>query len=406
MPDGMILANPVNFNVGACGGTLTGTPGAGSFTFQGGRLRAGQSCTLTLSATMSANGNLTNTIPAGAVTTTNGLINPDPAEATLTNLPGVSISKHFQANPIPVDSSSALVITIQNTGNIPLVGMGFRDTLPAGLTIAGNPAPAPVNNCGGTLTAEPGTSLIQLTNGMLDGTSSCSMIVHITGDSRGSYQNIIPPGSLETDENVTNSAPATDTLVIVGKGNNGGGGGKPPETGGNGFLIPVTGFAPAKITELNIASRPRYDATSLVIEIPVLKIKTAIVGVEATRGKWDVSWLQDQVGWLSGTAYPTRVGNSLLTAHAVGADGKPALFSGLKYLGVGEFIYVYDAGYRYTYQVVSNDLVHPHDTRVMKREVEPYLTLITCDQYDEKTESYLRRIAVRAVLVDVRAIRE
>jgi uncharacterized repeat protein (TIGR01451 family) len=79
----------------------------------------------------------------------------------LTNLPGVSISKFFASNPITPGADSALNITIQNTGNIPLDGLGFSDSLPAGLTISGGSAPAPVNDCGGTLTAVSGTQLIQ-----------------------------------------------------------------------------------------------------------------------------------------------------------------------------------------------------------------------------------------------------
>jgi LPXTG-site transpeptidase (sortase) family protein len=111
--------------------------------------------------------------------------------------------------------------------------------------------------------------------------------------------------------------------------------------------------------------------------------------------------MQDQVGWLNGTSYPTWKGNSLLTAHVVNADGKPGVFSKLKYLGLGEYIFVYNAGYRYTYEVIANEFVQPDDSSVMRHEEKPVLTLITCDSYDEKTGTYLRRVAVRAVLIDV-----
>src|SRR5436190_15518792 len=112
MPNGMILANPLNFNVGTCGGVLSGTSGSASFSFSGGSLPPFGSCTLSLSATMTVNGNLTNVIPAGSVTTTNGITNPQPAEASLTNLPGASVSKSFLPNPAPAGSYSALTITI------------------------------------------------------------------------------------------------------------------------------------------------------------------------------------------------------------------------------------------------------------------------------------------------------
>jgi LPXTG-site transpeptidase (sortase) family protein len=419
MPNGMILANPLNFDVGTCGGTLSGVSGASSFSFSGGSLPASGTCTLTLSATMTVNGNLTNIIPANAVTTLNGASNPDPAEASLTNLPGASISKFFSSNPITAGSYSLLTITIQNTGNVSLSGMGLKDTLPgtlpAGLVIANPPAPAPINNCGGALSAVAGTQIIQLTNGSLAASSSCSFVVSVTSNKPGSYQNTIPAGTLSSDQGSTNHDSATDTLVVtaksVGGGGNGGGGGnnnnnkKKSTAAVNSFLIPVTGFAPDMVTKLDAASHPTYDATSLTIEIPVLKVNSSIVGVESKQGSWDVSWLQDQVGWLNGTAYPTWKGNSVLTAHVVNADGKPGVFSKLKSLGVGEYIFVYGSGYRFTYKVVSNALVQPNDASVMKHEDKSYLTLITCDSYDEKAGTYLRRVVVGAALVDVHPIR-
>jgi len=420
MPSGMILANPVNFNVGTCGGTLSGVPAANSFSFSGGTLPPFGRCTLTLSATMTVNGNLTNTIPAGAVTTTNGVTNVDPVAASLTNLPGASVSKSFAPNPIAAGSYSTLTITVQNTGNIGLTGMGVSDSLPAGLEIAGGSAPAPVNNCGGTLTAVSGTQLIELVNGVLAGNSSCTIVVSITGSKAGDYQNTIPAGALRTDPsvNVTNNEPATDTLRITGSsaggGNQGGGGNggggtnnnkKKSAVAANSFLIPVTGFAPGMVTKLDGSSRLAFDATSLTIEIPVIQVNTSIVGVESKKGSWDVSWLQNEVGWLNGTAYPTWKGNSVLTAHVVNADGKPGVFSKLKSLGLGEYIFVYGAGYRYTYKVVSNALVQPTDASVMKHEDQSFLTLITCDTYDAKTGTYLHRVVIGATLVDVRPLR-
>jgi LPXTG-site transpeptidase (sortase) family protein len=288
--------------------------------------------------------------------------------------------------------------------------MGFSDSLPAGLTISGDSAPVPVNNCGGTLTAVSGTQLIELKNGLLDASAACTIVVHVTGTKPGKYQNTIPAGALITDSssNVTNSLPATDTLVITG-GSGGGGKGKdkknPSETANTEFIIPVTGFGPGMMTKLDASSRPTYDSTSLTIQIPVLKVNTSIVGVESKQGSWDVSWLQDQVGWLNGTAYPTWKGNSVLTAHVVNADGKPGVFSKLKSLGLGEYIFVYGAGYRYTYKVVSSEIVQPNDAGVMKHEDKSFLTLITCDSYDAKTGTYLHRVVIGAALVDVRPLR-
>jgi LPXTG-site transpeptidase (sortase) family protein len=123
------------------------------------------------------------------------------------------------------------------------------------------------------------------------------------------------------------------------------------------------------------------------------------------NGDWDVSWLQDQAGWLNGTAYPTWSGNSVLTAHVVNKDGKPGVFAKLKSLKVGEYIFVYNSGYRYTYKVVSNEMLKPNDISAFRHEDKAYLTLVTCDTYDEKSGAYLLRVAVRAALVDVREIK-
>jgi LPXTG-site transpeptidase (sortase) family protein len=219
MPQGMILANPPNFDTGSCGGTLTGIPGTNSFTFSGGTLLANQSCFLTVSVTMTVNANLTNIIPAGAVTTANGASNPQRAEATLTNLPGASMSKVFLTDPIPAGSFSVLEITIRSTSNVPITGMAFIDdlpgTLPAGLFIAGASAPAPTNTCNGTLTAVPGTQRIELSGGSMPANATCSITVPVSGTVPDTYTNIIPIGALTNDQNVTNTTPTTDTLTLT-----------------------------------------------------------------------------------------------------------------------------------------------------------------------------------------------
>ncbi len=75
MPAGaMILVDPPNFDASDCDpptgppAVLTGTAGGSSFSFSGGYLAPGDQCTLTLNATLTVNGNRTNTIPVGAVT--------------------------------------------------------------------------------------------------------------------------------------------------------------------------------------------------------------------------------------------------------------------------------------------------------------------------------------------------
>ena len=220
MPSGMYIANPPNFDVGVCEGELIGTPGESSFTFSGGYLPGGGRCVLRLSATMNVNGNLTNTIQAGAVTSFNGASNDQPAATTLTNLPGVSAVKYFNPSTILGEPGqySILTIEIENRTNIPLNGMGIIDnlpgTLPAGLFIADAPAPAPTTDCGGSLTAAVGTQTIELSGGVLEGYETCKIEVPVSSTVSGEYVNIILKGTIKTDEEATNKENAEDTLTV------------------------------------------------------------------------------------------------------------------------------------------------------------------------------------------------
>lgn len=407
MPSGMFLANPPNLSVGTCGGTLTGNPGDTSFSFSGGSLQASTSCTLTLSVTMNVNGNLTNTIPAGAVTTLQGTSNPDPAEATLTNLAGASIGKFFAPNPIAAGDYSLLTITIRNTGTIPLTGMGLIDNLPAGVAIDAAPAPAPVTDCGGTLTAVSATQLIQLRDGVLNPNSACTIVVPVTGTVPGDYENIIPTDTLINNENVTNTQPAQDTLTITGSTNPGGGGNGGGGSGGGGGsvvgLIPVTGFAPGRVTDLSGLPVTRYHALNEVtLEVPALKLKLPIVGVPMKNKTWDVNWLLNQAGWLEGSAFPGFSGNSVLTSHVTLPYGQAGPFASLDKLKYGDKVFIHAFGELYIYQVKSISERYATDPAILRHEDKSWLTLVTCADYNETVETYLKRLVVKAELVQTK----
>ncbi len=209
---GMYIANPANPNVGTCGGTISATPGDTSFSFSGGSLAASANCSLTLSVSMNVNANLTNTIPVGGVTSTNGASNTQAASATLTNLPGASVNKVFGPNPILAGSgnSSTMTITIQNTGNFQLDGMGMTDTLPTGMTVA---SPPTASQCGGNVTFT--SNSVTLANGVLAGSANCTVVVQVTAPTAGSFQNCIPANALTDNQDATNLTPACDTLTVI-----------------------------------------------------------------------------------------------------------------------------------------------------------------------------------------------
>lgn len=129
------------------------------------------------------------------------------------------------------------------------------------------------------------------------------------------------------------------------------------------------------------------------------------MGVPKKDGTWDVSWLWDQAGWLEGTAFPTMNGNSILTAHVVTADGKNGPFARLKLLTSDDYVFIINSGFRYIYSVDSINFVKPNDISVFSHEDDSWLTLITCDSYDEKIREYLLRVVVRSQLVEIQEIK-
>jgi LPXTG-site transpeptidase (sortase) family protein len=196
------------------------------------------------------------------------------------------------------------------------------------------------------------------------------------------------------------------TILGGGGGEEGGGGG-----GGRGgvagrFLLPVTGFAPARITALDGSSwKNHVPDSNLYIQIPSLHLKIPIVGVPLEKGNWNISSIWNQAGWLQGTAYPTYNGNSVITSHVVTADGKAGSFTKLKDLTSGEHVYIMGNGYRYIYVVRSMRYVKPDDISILEHRDNPWLTLLTCDKYDEESGTYLLRVVVQAELVQIDQIK-
>ncbi len=217
MPSGMYIAAPANLSTGSCGGTLTGVSGSNTFSFSGGSLAVAPAyCELTLGVTMNVNGNLTNTIPAGAVTAANGAANPQAAQATLTNLGGVSVHKWFNPTSMPLGSNSTLTIQIVNISNFPLTNVSLPDTLPTNLVIANYGS---VNLCGGSLTADPGTGLIAVSTPTIAANSSCTITIPVTSSITSCYTNTIPINAITDNEGQSNTTAAQDTVCINGNVN-------------------------------------------------------------------------------------------------------------------------------------------------------------------------------------------
>ena len=166
--------------------------------------------------------------------------------------------------------------------------------------------------------------------------------------------------------------------------------------------MPETGFAPNQVSLLPYQTTVYKEMGDLWLEIPDLGIKMPIVGIPMRDNQWDVSWLDTQAGWLNETAYPTTVGNSVITGHVYLPNGKPGPFVDLHKLGWNDRIIIHEGAKHYIYRVRQVKRVKPNDVSALNSETSTWVTLITCQGYDEKSDSYLYRQVVRAELVEVK----
>ncbi|MHB8133095.1 MAG: sortase [Anaerolineaceae bacterium] len=165
--------------------------------------------------------------------------------------------------------------------------------------------------------------------------------------------------------------------------------------------LPETGFAAGQITQIP-DQKVLYQSTDVTISIPRLGISIPVVGIPYGDNGWNTDWLTKQAGWLNGTAFPGWQGNSVLAAHNYLADGSAGPFIGLDQLQWGDRIEVTAFGSTSIYEVRDVKKVKPDDLSVLSHQDEPWLTLVTCKSFIEKTQTYRWRIIVQAVLVNMK----
>lgn len=177
----------------------------------------------------------------------------------------------------------------------------------------------------------------------------------------------------------------------------------PPVPGFTDFALPKTGFAPDTVT--NLPEQPAnklYQASTLTLNIPGLGQSMNIAGIPLVDGQWDVTWLGVQAGYLEGSAFPTHQGNSVITAHVWDAYNNPGPFFGLKNLRYGDRFTIDAYGKTYVYEIRESErLLATAVDQMMDSRDGSWVTLMTCEAYDEGEDKYTYRRLVRAVLVEV-----
>jgi len=169
--------------------------------------------------------------------------------------------------------------------------------------------------------------------------------------------------------------------------------------------LPDTGFKPGAYTRRERGKMIAFSPSDGIrLQIPSLGVNADVVGVPLTNSRWEVEWLGDDVGYLEGTAYPTWIGNSVLTGHVYDHQGHPGVFSGLSTLSYGQRVVISAWGQDYIYEVRESRQAPADEISLLSDTGDGYdwLTLITCKGYDEQLDEYRWRHVVRAVLVKVR----
>jgi len=208
LPAGLVVATP-NGVSGTCTGTTTAVAGSGSVSLSGGTLAAGASCTISLNVTGTTAGAKNNSV---TVTSTEGGTG-NTSTATLTVVGPASIQKVFGAATIPQGGSTSLSFTITNPNtSANLTGIGFTDTLPAGLAVS-SPNGLTGSCGGGTIAATAGGNAISLTGASLAANASCTFSVNVTGTTPGLQNNTTT--AVTSNEGGTGNA-ATATITVVG----------------------------------------------------------------------------------------------------------------------------------------------------------------------------------------------
>jgi uncharacterized repeat protein (TIGR01451 family)/fimbrial isopeptide formation D2 family protein len=208
LPSGLTVATSSST---VCGGTLTTTNATGVILLSGATVAASSSCTFSVNVTGASLGVMNNT--TGAVSSTEGGTGTTSNTATLTVVAPPPISKVFGAASVPLNGSTSLSFTVTNPNtSVGLTGIGFTDTLPAGLVIS-TPNGLTGSCGGGTITAAAGVGSVSLSGAMLVGSASCAFSVNVKGTTAGTKNNTT--GAVSSTNGGTGTTSNTATLTVV-----------------------------------------------------------------------------------------------------------------------------------------------------------------------------------------------
>jgi uncharacterized repeat protein (TIGR01451 family) len=219
-PAGMEVYPTPGISTTCSNATITAVPGANSVKMTGATINVGSTCSVFVQVTSTKFLNLTNTIPANAVTSTEGLTNTLPTSATLSTLQGLGITKSFTPTSVSQGQTSQLAIRLISTldpgaqAPLTLTNVSFSDTLPATITVA--PTPNASTTCtNGNVAATPASGVVTVTGVTLPPGASCFVYVDVLTSALGAFTNDIPIGAVTSNEGYSNQVAADAVLNVL-----------------------------------------------------------------------------------------------------------------------------------------------------------------------------------------------
>jgi uncharacterized repeat protein (TIGR01451 family) len=196
----------------SCGGSVLDLGGGAlddgdtGLRLTGGTIAAGGSCSISFvfrpandgAISNGGGGANTNSIPAGGVSTAEGVTNSAAISGTVNLRTGGAVGKGFSPSTITEGGFSTLTLTLTNRNLFTATAVDFTDAMPAGVTVQNLLS----NSCGGSLNSFP-SGTVTLTGGTIpavtdpnsSGSASCAIVVRVTAPTAGDYANAIAAGS-------------------------------------------------------------------------------------------------------------------------------------------------------------------------------------------------------------------
>lgn len=148
------------------------------------------------------------------------------------------------------------------------------------------------------------------------------------------------------------------------------------------------------------SATPAQPATLI---IPMLALTRTITPVPVNQTGWDVTNLDDAVGWLTGTGeQPGAAWAMAFTAHASRQNGTAGPFGYLWRVPLQAEIMYQWGNTTHVYQVVDKRWIAPGDTRAVFIADGNALLLVTCDGWNFLDQTYTQRLLVVAQQVNGR----